>query len=382
MRVPTVVLCALLLCGFFLAVGTVTATSYPAEDRPSQTLSTGQPLALQSADSPLEPADPSQLIRVSLAETGDATWSVESRFLLYDEDDHALFEEYAAEVTAGERTGGYDSTTFEAYAEYASETTDREMRIEDGGWDEPRVETPDEDDLDDVQIGVISYSVTWTNFAAVDGDRIRLDAFTTADGGTWLPGLLEGQRFVIERPPNYGLETATVLSWDGPHEFEASDLEIVFVQTGMSVSGSQWFLAGIGGLLLGAGGYVLVRYLQNAEWAIPTQDDETEPPTESDTETTTPEPSESDTGTAVAYEEPRESDVDLELLSDEERVTRLLNQNGGRMKQANIVKETGWSNAKVSQLLSQMDDDEEIEKLRIGRENLITLPDVDPTEAE
>ncbi len=44
------------------------------------------------------------------------------------------------------------------------------------------------------------------------------------------------------------------------------------------------------------------------------------------------------------------------------------------MKQASIVKETGWSNAKVSQLLSSMEDDERIDKLRIGRENLISLP--------
>jgi uncharacterized membrane protein len=44
------------------------------------------------------------------------------------------------------------------------------------------------------------------------------------------------------------------------------------------------------------------------------------------------------------------------------------------MKQATIVKETGWSNAKVSQLLSSMDEQDRIDKLRIGRENLISLP--------
>ena len=50
------------------------------------------------------------------------------------------------------------------------------------------------------------------------------------------------------------------------------------------------------------------------------------------------------------------------------------------MKQGTIVTETGWSNAKVSQLLSAMDDDDRIDKLRIGRENLITLPDEDVTD--
>jgi uncharacterized membrane protein len=70
-----------------------------------------------------------------------------------------------------------------------------------------------------------------------------------------------------------------------------------------------------------------------------------------------------------------DDDIDEALLSDEERVLRLLEGNGGRMKQANIVTETGWSNAKVSQLLSGMHDDDEIQKLRIGRENLIALPE-------
>jgi len=69
--------------------------------------------------------------------------------------------------------------------------------------------------------------------------------------------------------------------------------------------------------------------------------------------------------------------LDGELLSDEEYVEALIDRNGGRMKQANIVTETGWSNAKVSQLLSAMAEAGRVEKLRIGRENLISLPDDD-----
>ncbi|GAB3701481.1 hypothetical protein GCM10028858_16790 [Halorubrum pallidum] len=71
----------------------------------------------------------------------------------------------------------------------------------------------------------------------------------------------------------------------------------------------------------------------------------------------------------------RDDDVDRSLLSDEERVEHLLDDNGGRMRQADIVSETGWSDAKVSQLLSAMADEDRVEKLRLGRENLISLPD-------
>jgi uncharacterized membrane protein len=75
-----------------------------------------------------------------------------------------------------------------------------------------------------------------------------------------------------------------------------------------------------------------------------------------------------------------DDEVDETLLSDEERVEHLLEENGSRMKQASIVKETGWSNAKVSQLLSSMEEEGRIDKLRIGRENLISFPDEDVTD--
>jgi len=80
-----------------------------------------------------------------------------------------------------------------------------------------------------------------------------------------------------------------------------------------------------------------------------------------------------DGGEAAAEEEAEAED--LSLLSDEERVERLLEDNGGRMRQADIVAKTGWSDAKVSQLLSAMAELGRVEKLRLGRENLISIPD-------
>ena len=73
---------------------------------------------------------------------------------------------------------------------------------------------------------------------------------------------------------------------------------------------------------------------------------------------------------------------DAPLLSDEERVLALLREHGGRMKQTTIVDATDWSSAKVSQLLSGMAEDDEIRKLRMGRENLIALPEDVPEGAE
>jgi hypothetical protein len=72
---------------------------------------------------------------------------------------------------------------------------------------------------------------------------------------------------------------------------------------------------------------------------------------------------------------------DEELLTDEDRVLSLLEDNGGRMKQVDIVDETGWSKSKVSMLLSDMEDHDEISKLRVGRENIISLSGHEPEAA-
>lgn len=72
---------------------------------------------------------------------------------------------------------------------------------------------------------------------------------------------------------------------------------------------------------------------------------------------------------------------DEELLSDEDRVMQLLEESGGRMKQVNIVDETGWSKSKVSMLLSEMEDEDHISKLRVGRENIISLKGEEPEAA-
>jgi len=62
-------------------------------------------------------------------------------------------------------------------------------------------------------------------------------------------------------------------------------------------------------------------------------------------------------------------------------VKKLLHENGGRMKQVNIVDETGWSKSKVSMLLSEMEDEGDISKLRVGRENIISLDGHEPDAA-
>ena len=70
-----------------------------------------------------------------------------------------------------------------------------------------------------------------------------------------------------------------------------------------------------------------------------------------------------------------------DLLTDEERIIGLLEENGGRLKQQHVVETTDWSKAKVSRLLSSMEDDDAIVRIQIGREKLIFLSGHEPSGA-
>jgi hypothetical protein len=91
--------------------------------------------------------------------------------------------------------------------------------------------------------------------------------------------------------------------------------------------------------------------------------------------TTAPEGTTAAAGAAESESEPES--VDTDLLSPEQHVMHLLETNGGRMKQSQFVEETGWSKAKVSRKLSRLEEDGEVKRVRIGRENVVTYPDRD-----
>jgi uncharacterized membrane protein len=75
---------------------------------------------------------------------------------------------------------------------------------------------------------------------------------------------------------------------------------------------------------------------------------------------------------------PQEEDRDLNIISDDTYVEQLLLNHAGKLYQREIVTETGWSKSKVSVLLSDMEANDLLTKIRLGRENLIVLPGYEP----
>ncbi|MFA1612097.1 helix-turn-helix transcriptional regulator [Halobellus rubicundus] len=80
-----------------------------------------------------------------------------------------------------------------------------------------------------------------------------------------------------------------------------------------------------------------------------------------------------DAAEAAAQEPPWED----ELLSNEERVLALVEHEGGRMKQQEVAQTLDWTDAKTSQVVRKMRDEGDLDAFRLGRENVLVLPDED-----
>lgn len=338
------------------------------------------------------------LIRIEPTPDRDAQWEVSVRYALADQTEIGAFETTGERFLDGEV--GPDPALFEGFAREASRNVDRTMRIENVGREVIVHEDPSEFDVaegDTVAVGELRLTFTWTAFLGTDGENLVLgDALTTPEG-TWLRSLAEGQTLQVATPEGYavtGTPGSTVqirdnaVTIEGPRTF-AADERVVVVYAPAGAVGPPWQMltaAIVIAALLIAGSVVGYQRRGSDENGVPTPNGSDEGgvrQTNGDADGASSGSATSDAESETADgaepvsedEEDEEEEEDRSLLSDEERVERLLADNGGRMRQADIVTETGWSDAKVSQLLSAMADEERVEKLRLGRENLISLPD-------
>ncbi|MDS0474688.1 hypothetical protein [Natrinema sp. 1APR25-10V2] len=334
---------------------------------------------------------------ITVHENGSATWTFrhEQRFGNGENETEARqnFNAFAEEFEANQ-TELYDSFRNQSrlLTQAGSQETGREMEAT-NFHRSARIEeqlTP---------TGVVEMSFLWTNFAVVEDDRIVVgDVFEDLYIGP-------DQRIVIEAGGDLTFRTvepdsqyagssladADSVSWNGEQEFVDGRPRAVFDRPGAGagsgneldgsspVAGSVPFLAGglvVVVLVLAA----VVWYRRNVFGAT---DDDTA--AESAASTTGREPAAggeeaSSPGSSAVSGQNAGTDSlsEEELMTDEDRVVKLIRENGGRMKQVNIVEETGWSKSKVSMLLSDMEDDGTISKLRVGRENIISLEGFEP----
>ncbi|MGM0604123.1 MAG: helix-turn-helix transcriptional regulator [Halobacteriota archaeon] len=346
-------------------------------------------------------------LTIQLEPDRNATWTVTVTYDLDTEHEVAAFEDVAAAFEAGDPDVGPQVSVFENFAALASEQTGREMTIESISRSSSVNGTE----------GSLTLTFVWTDFLDAADDRLLLDdVFELGEDDRWLRSLGDNQRLRIHAPEGYSIVRSTVsfeektVVQEGPYRFDREDhISMAFepetgapteppVSTPNSSVFDSWGLVFFGVVIAVSivSGALLLR---RRGTSLSTLTGEERP----DRSNSSP-PADSEAGSSTGVDEvasnpdadrtdpdadrtdpdadrPDPADPgaeDLSLLSDEERVERMLEAAGGRMRQAAIVSETGWSDAKVSQLLSSMAEAGRVEKLRLGRENLISLPDESP----
>jgi hypothetical protein len=331
----------------------------------------------------------SVVLRVNVAADGTATWAVEYRVRLDDANTTDAFESVREDIEA-------DPSQFTASfadrmgrtVESATNRTGREMALRNVTVTATREQLPQE-------YGVITYRFAWTGFAAVNGDRLRvgdaLAGFFLDAETRMLVSWPDGYAATSVTPPPDEKRTRTVV-WGGPLEFGPGEPRVVLAPesavttTAAGSDGGDGSQGGAGliPLLLVAVSVVIVAVAGvgyvTLQRSGKTGDGDGDGASASDGDGDGASAGDGDgDGASASDGDGGGTAPSADLLSNEEQVLRLLEENGGRMKQQAVAEELDWTDAKTSQVIGGLREDDAVETFRIGRENVVTLPDEDLT---
>ena len=301
---------------------------------------------------------------VTVHPDGDAEWEVVYRLELDSEEEIEAFETVQADIEADQSTylDPFEDR-IQRTVESAESTTQREMSAQDFSVSAQRTVQPN------AEFGEVVYRFQWTGFATVedDGSTIRagdaLDSLFLEDRTSLTLRWQEGYH-LDSHTPQAGTERDQRLTWRGPLDFDSGEPRLTLTADGETfgadvLPSTPALMAGI----LVAGVVVALWLVGQQRRQEPVADEKHpgQPPDESAAS------SEGD-GTPAG--------VPSDLLSNEERVLALLEQHDGRLKQKRVAETLDWSAAKTSQVVGTLRDEGDVESFRIGRENVLTLPDV------
>jgi len=330
----------------------------------------------QTGDAPTDET----VTTVEIDENGDAVFELELRTRLDNDERTQAFESFESEVeTNPDRylSSFRDSVT--PIVDAARNRTGRSMTASNFSIETGVEPLP-------VERGVVRYTFEWSGFAELEEGNE--DTPRTIRAGDVLSAyiLSEGDSLVFLYPEDYTVDSVNPepdtndtgeLRWNGPRDFTDEQPRLAVVEGadgGAGVGTDVGTGDGTGGeepsesssLPLYVYGVVLVVLLSAGAVAYHNfGSEETE--------------EEREPGATDGVEE--EEQV-FENIPDDERVLRIVEDEGGRMKQKRVVEETGWSEAKVSQVTSSLEDEGEIRKLRMGRENILELNDEEEDEED
>ena len=303
--------------------------------------------------------------------SGDAAWTIDYRVRLRDDNETQAFEDLRADIRGNESvyTGRFHDR-MNRTARAGQNATGREMAIDNVSVETSRASVGQ-------SYGVVTYQFRWTNFAVVNDTHIRAGdavAGLYLDRNTSLTMRWPGSHRLVDVRPSPDEERDRSVTWRGRQSFGDDEPRVVVEEyppfgDAVGQTGVWPLVFGIllSLLVLAALGYAVYRYVR-------ADDSEDVDGAATGDGPDSGEPSTADSGTEDTETLP------AELLSNEEQVLKLLRESGGRIKQQRVASELDWTAAKTSQVIGGLREDDEVETFRIGRENVVTLPDTDITD--
>jgi uncharacterized membrane protein len=383
-RLVAVVVAALMLSA---TVGGAVASTAP-DAAPAQI--GGGPLFQQGVDTD------SVRLTVDVEENGSASWTVQYWTRLDDENTTEAFESLRNDIESNPSNfSDRFAVRMESTVATAENATGREMNATDFDVRAGTRAPP--------EYGVVTYSFRWDGFAAIDGDRLRV--------GDAIEGLFldDRTRLTVEWPADYAAtqvspdadeRRSNAVVWRGSAtSFVSGEPTIVLDPAATVTTESD---AGDGGdgdggatpspeddgsalPVVGLG--LLLVLLGAAAWRFRDRlpvgtDDEDRGAPAADAAGSSGDGADAGAAgatTATAADADADagggSDARDDLLSNEERVLQFVREQGGRVKQQEIVEAFDWTEARTSQIVRDLRDDDALEGFRLGRENVLKLPD-------
>lgn len=331
-------------------------------------LSAGAALQPATAAGPLETDD--VLLEVDIQSDGDAVWRVEYRYRLDDENTTQAFAALKDRVRSNpdqytRRFGDRIGTSVAA----GENATGRAMALSNLSVSAREETAPGSENL-----GIVSYEFRWTNFTVANDSTIRagdaIHGFYVSPKTTLIVTWPTGFEADSLRPtPDENGTTRAV--WEGETEFTSEEPTLVLraddgdQSTGGGADGTSGddgqrrssdespLVMAVAGLvvlgLVGTGGVVALRRRGDDQQTEMDNGDESEGQTA----------------------------VPSELMSNEEQVRVVLEEHGGRMKQQELAEACDWHPSKTSKVVNDLKEEGAIDVFRLGRENVVSLPEVD-----
>lgn len=313
------------------------------------------------------PTADNTVTHITVQSSGNAIWTVQIRTRLDTQQRLNDFQAFSASVKQNASTylDPFRSSITKTVSR-AGTATGRPMKAHNFSLSTSIQEVPR-------RWGVVTFAFTWDGFAAHEnGELVVGDVFQggffLAENDSLVIAINRSRAHFGAVEPDPDETTAGQLTWYGRADFADSHPSVVIVpnpsaNTTKTNALTRWF-AGlhrglaltIGGLLLGGlvaiGGYSLWR-------RAPIRGPRAEPPNA--------------TSAGLDPAEDHTTPTGDVILTDAERVEQTLNAHGGRMKQADIATALEWSPSKVSRTIAEMVEDNKVNKLQLGRENLVEL---------